>query len=173
MFWGPILCCFVLTSFLLFVFKGLLQTSPFELRTSSSFFVRISVRFCCPRFSPCLLHDIDLLSVGGTVMSGTSRAAPGSSSNCLLSSRSKQSAWSGVNPRKCSVAHRYAHPPNRTPATSGPRYRPRIAVSARLPRLCLQKKQRVPSSNVFVGLERVAAALLIASEAACSSKVSR
>ena len=53
---------------------------------------------------------------------------------------------------------------------AGPRFRPRIAVSARLPGWCRSKKQRVRGSNGFIGRERVAAALLIASEAACSSK---
>ena len=41
----------------------------------------------------------------------------------------------------------------------------------RLGSVC-KKKQRVPGSNVFIGWERVAAALLIASTAACSSKAS-
>ena len=54
----------------------------------------------------------------------------------------KQSASFGVTPRKCSVALKYALPPPRTnqqlrPSSpikaAGPRYRVRIAVSARLP----------------------------------------
>ena len=36
-----------------------------------------------------------------------------------------------------------------------------------------ETEERVPGSNIFIGRERVAAALLIASEAACSSKASR